>query len=89
MELNNDDGADGEPLDPIKQELLDYMLNTRPGDYKWCPTCKKKFDIPDMRERDDDPTIMDYHCPLCGYHYARWHKTKTPTDLIKGSNRGS
>lgn len=46
-----------------------------PGDQTACPECARTFADPDLREVAGGPALLDYHCPHCGYHYARWPKT--------------
>lgn len=48
--------------------MLDPALVNR------CVMCRARFAAPDIREIDGDHTLLDYHCPVCGYGYARWPK---------------
>lgn len=51
--------------------------SSKPGDpdkANQCPSCRRSFTVPDVREIDKDFQKLDYHCPHCGYHYARWRK---------------
>jgi rubredoxin len=87
LSINPDDSTgDTELLSRFPPEVLANLSRFRPGDQTECPMCKAEFAVPDMRERDDNPATMDYHCPACGYCFAaNWPKTKTIEEIVAES----
>ena len=57
------------------------MERLDPGTQQSCPKCGKDIEHPDIREIDN-PALLDYHCPHCGYHYARWPKNPVTTEEL-------
>jgi DNA-directed RNA polymerase subunit RPC12/RpoP len=72
IRIEDDWAGDEHLLDRMTPEFLAELSAWQPGNQAKCPNleCGKAIDAPDMRERDDNPATMDYHCPHCGHCIA-------------------